>query len=87
MPRPSPQAARKWSRALLWVGAVIVVATIALIVMRPTFVSHPYVADVVQIPDEVPLAMAASGLAWMVRIYRRDPEAGPLPWRYHHYRR
>jgi hypothetical protein len=83
MRRPSPQVARKWSRALLLVGAEVVVATVLLIVMRPTFVGDPHFADRMQIPDEIPLGMAVLGLACMVRMYRWDPEAGPSPWRFH----
>lgn len=30
----------------------------------------------------VAIVLYLLGLAWMIRIYREDPEAGPSPWRF-----
>jgi hypothetical protein len=57
---------------------------VALVGARPTLVGEPHLGDpVLQIPDAIPLGMAVFGLAWMVRMYRCDPEAGPSRWRFH----
>jgi protein-S-isoprenylcysteine O-methyltransferase Ste14 len=88
MKRLSPQAARERSRSLLYLGAATALGTVFLfvvtVVLPPDFMGDDgRNAAVRDISGWIGLGMAVFGLSWLVRIYRRDPEAGPSPWRYH----
>lgn len=88
MKRLSPQAARGWSRSLLYLGAATTVMAILsfvfTVVFPPVFMGDDgSTAPIRDTCGWIGLGMAMFGLAWLVRIYCRDPEAGPSQWRFH----
>jgi hypothetical protein len=75
---------RRQARALLLVAALIVAVEIVLVAFQPNMMG-PMIAEAP--PFGVGLALMAGigiqalGLAWMIRLYPRDPEAHASSWR------
>jgi hypothetical protein len=77
-------AARRMARALLIVAIAMPFAVLILSVMQPGG-STPMLYEPPWYEAAVLGAGAAGyllGLAWMIRIYRADPEPGERTWRY-----
>jgi hypothetical protein len=94
MPRlPSPTA-RQISRFLIALGVVLALVTVffafaswiyddgqgGTLYFR-FFVDSPFNNGAGLAVRAIVIGTAWFGVAWMVRIYRTDPEAGPSPWR------
>jgi hypothetical protein len=100
MPRlPSPTA-RQISRVLIALGVVLALLTVFFAFASWTYddgtttlsfgffaawpIGHGPGPDLATIARAIVIGTAWFGVAWMVRIYRTEPEAGPSPWRSQH---
>jgi hypothetical protein len=100
MPRlPSPTA-RQISRVLIALGVVLALLTVFFAFASWTYddgtttlsfgslvgppIGDSTGPDVALIARSIVIGTAWFGVAWMVRIYRTEPEAGPSPWRSQH---
>jgi hypothetical protein len=71
---------RRWIviRTELAIGALVAIAVPVLIIATPS----PMGGGTGPASAVVGIVGVVVGLAWMIRILRDDPEAGPSPWRY-----
>lgn len=72
---------RAIARAMVRAASIALLISVCLFVVRPAVVYgfQPLLVELVGI------AGAVVGLAWMVRIYRADPEPAKHTWRYRAY--
>jgi hypothetical protein len=78
--RSELQASRAFARGLLMVALALPVIVLIVLVLRPGTIGHePWYLTA--LPWAGGLGYLV-GLAWMIRIYRADPEAGATTWRY-----
>lgn len=73
------------ARTMIWIAVIAIAGTAILVLVPPGGLSEPMFLEP-PVWSKVLTALAVvgviAGLAWMVRIYRRDPEPDQHAWRY-----